>query len=82
VEAGVPDYEFTQWYGLVTPAKTPREAITRMNAALRQATTDPDVQKRMAAEAGTLVSTTPEEFGVFYNEDIESKAKLVKAIGK
>jgi tripartite-type tricarboxylate transporter receptor subunit TctC len=82
VEAGVPDYEFTQWYGLVTPAKTPREAINRMNAALRQAIGDADVQKRMAADAGVLVATTPEEFGVFYAEDIESKAKLVKAIGK
>ncbi len=82
VEAGVPDYEFTQWYGLVTPAKTPREAINRMNAALRQAIGDADVQKRMAADAGVLVATTPEEFGVFYAEDIESKARLVKAIGK
>jgi tripartite-type tricarboxylate transporter receptor subunit TctC len=82
VEAGVPDYEFTQWYGLMTPAKTPREAITRMNAALRQAIGDADVQKRMAADAGVLVATTPEEFGVFYAEDIESKARLVKAIGK
>ena len=82
VEAGVPDYEFTQWYGLMTPAKTPREAITRMNAALRQAIGDADVQKRMAADAGVLVATTPEEFGVFYAADIESKARLVKAIGK
>ena len=82
VEAGVPDYEFTQWYGLMTPAKTPREAINRMNAALRQAIGDADVQKRMAADGGVLVATTPEEFGVFYAEDIESKARLVKAIGK
>lgn len=82
VEAGVPDYEFTQWYGLVTPAKTPREAINRMNAALRQAIADADVQKRMAADAGVLVAMTPEEFGAFYAADIEAKSSLVKAIGR
>jgi len=81
-QAGVPDYEFTQWYGIVAPAKTPREAINRMNAALRQAIGDAEVQKRMAADAGVLVATTPEEFAAFFNEDIVSKAKLVKAISK
>ncbi|MCC6534583.1 MAG: tripartite tricarboxylate transporter substrate binding protein [Burkholderiales bacterium] len=81
MEAGVPDYEFTQWYGLMAPAKTPREAIDRLNAALRKAVADPLAQKRMAGEAGVLVSTTPEEFTAFVHADIDDKAKLVKAIG-
>lgn len=81
MQAGVPEYEFTQWYGLMAPAKTPREAIDRLNAALRQAIADPQVQKRMAGDAGILVATTPDEFAAFYTADLEDKAKLVKAIG-
>jgi len=81
MEAGVPDYEFTQWYGLLAPAKTPREAVNRLNAAMRESVKDPNVQKRMAAESGVLVSMTPEEFSAFYARDIEEKAKLVRAIG-
>ena len=55
-------------------------SIAGITPALAQKTTL--IVGLASADAGVLVATTPEEFGVFYAEDIESKARLVKAIGK
>src|SRR5258706_8976855 len=39
-EAGVAGYEFTQWYGLLVPAKTPREIVNTLNVTLLKAMDD------------------------------------------
>ena len=45
----VPGYEMTAWGGIVAPAGTPREIITRLNAELNKALGTPVVAERLAA---------------------------------
>ena len=52
-EAGVPGYEAVQWYGMVAPANTPREVITRLNREMVTILQTPDVKEKFAAEAAT-----------------------------
>ena len=33
-ESGVPGYEFSTWYGVLAPAKTPAEIISRLQAEI------------------------------------------------
>ncbi|HEV7803551.1 MAG TPA: tripartite tricarboxylate transporter substrate binding protein, partial [Burkholderiales bacterium] len=46
-EAGVPDYRFSCWYGLVAPAKTPRAIVNTIHAAVLKVLADPAAQKRL-----------------------------------
>ncbi|HEV7822107.1 MAG TPA: tripartite tricarboxylate transporter substrate binding protein [Burkholderiales bacterium] len=80
-EAGVPGYEFTQWYGLLVPAKTPREIVGTLNATLLKAMDDGDVKKRIAGEAAAPAQGTPEEFAAYLKSELQKNAKMIKDAG-
>ena len=77
-EAGVAGYEFTQWYGLLVPAKTPREIVNVLNATLLKAMDEPDVKKRIASEAAAAAPGTPEEFAAYLKSELAKNAKMIK----
>jgi tripartite-type tricarboxylate transporter receptor subunit TctC len=78
-EAGVPGYEAVQWFGLLAPAGTPREIVTRLHRDLIQVMQDEDIRKRFAADGAEAVySKTPEEFGAVIKAEVAKWAKVVK----
>lgn len=77
-EAGVAGYEFTQWYGLLVPAKTPREIVNVLNASLLKAMDEPDVRKRIASEAAAPAQGPPEEFAAYLKSEIAKNAKMIR----
>jgi tripartite-type tricarboxylate transporter receptor subunit TctC len=77
-ESGVPDYELTNWFGLLVPAGTPRELITRINGAVVKVLQQPDVRERLVAMGADVVGSSPEEFGRFMQAESTKWAKVVK----
>ena len=77
-EAGVVGYEFTQWYGLLVPAKTPREIVNVLNASLLKAMDEPDVRKRIASEAAAPAQGSPEEFAAYLKGELAKNAKMIR----
>lgn len=77
-EAGLPGYEFTQWYGLLVPAKTPREIVNTLNANLLKAMDDADVKRRIANEAAAASQGTPEDFSAYLKGELAKNAKMIK----
>ncbi|HUP94619.1 MAG TPA: tripartite tricarboxylate transporter substrate binding protein [Burkholderiales bacterium] len=80
-EAGVPGFEAIEWQGLMVPAGTPREVITRLNQAFARITAMPDVKERVAALGSDLVAGTPEEFDQFVKRELTVWSKVVKEVG-
>jgi tripartite-type tricarboxylate transporter receptor subunit TctC len=80
-ESGYPGYEATNWYGLVAPAKTPKEIIERVHAAFTKALTTPEVRDQLLSHGEEPTPTSPEEFGRFMQREIATWAKVVKAAG-
>ena len=80
VEAGVPGYEFTQWYGLLAPAKTPREIVASLHSTLHSAMEDPDIRRRIVAEGGRLTPNSPEAFAAFIKLEIERNGELIRKL--
>jgi tripartite-type tricarboxylate transporter receptor subunit TctC len=82
IEAGLPDYEISFWYGFFFPAGTPRDIVKRMFDATAAAVAQPAVAK--ALENGgteTSGSKSPEEFAAFVTEDARIWARIVKDAG-
>ncbi len=77
-EAGVAGYEFTQWYGLLVPAKTPREIVNTLNVTLLKAMDDPEVKKRIASEAAASAQGTPDEFSAYLKRELQKNAKMIR----
>ena len=80
-EAGIKGYEATNWYGLLAPAKTPKETIVRLNAAVDGVIKQPEFRERFNKEVLETVGGSPESFGTFLREEIEKYAKVIKAAG-
>ncbi len=81
VEAGYSDLNVVGWYGIIVPAKTPGNVITRLNAGVVHALNSPDVVKRMHATGQSPSPSTPEEFAKEIRVDFERWGKVVKAAG-
>jgi len=62
-QSGYKDFEADQWYGVVAPAGTPREVISKLNAQINAALNTPELKARLAAEGAVDMPGTPEAFG-------------------
>jgi tripartite-type tricarboxylate transporter receptor subunit TctC len=80
-EAGVKDFQFTQWLALLAPAKTPPAIVGRLNAALKGALNSPEVKEKFQAQAFEAFITTPEEAGKFLAAEVQRFSRLIKAKG-
>ena len=80
-EAGVPGYEAVQWYGLLAPAATPRDIITKLHAGVVRALQNPDVRQRLLNDGAEPVGNSPEEFANYLRGETTKWAKVVQAAG-
>jgi tripartite-type tricarboxylate transporter receptor subunit TctC len=62
-ESGYKDFEADQWYGVVAPAGTPKEIVTKLNAQINQALASAELKTRLNNEGAIATPTTPEAFG-------------------
>jgi len=81
IEAGVPDFDVSAWFGLFAPAATPPAVIARLNAELEKALLLPDVRDRLASLGALPMGGTPAEFGNFVRNENLRWANVVKASG-
>jgi tripartite-type tricarboxylate transporter receptor subunit TctC len=81
-EAGVPGYEDITFNGLVAPAGTPRAALVRINRAVAEAVSAPDLYKRFIERGVELrASASPEEFTEHVRAELEKKGRLAREAG-
>jgi tripartite-type tricarboxylate transporter receptor subunit TctC len=78
-ESGVKGFEATNWYGLLAPAKTPKEIVARLNGAVDAVIKAPDFRERFNKEVLETVGGTPEFFSGFLREEIIKYARIIKA---
>lgn len=80
-EAGLPGFEAVLYYGVAAPAGTPRPIIERLNKELRAIVMSEEISKRIIADGGDPVATTPEQYAANLASGEAKWAALVKKIG-
>ncbi len=80
-EGGVPNYDFTSWYGLLAPRNTPIPVVARLTHAVKQATLDPGIIKTLSADGAELYGNTPEQFREFLIKELAKYKDLVHQMG-
>ena len=81
VEAGVPGFDISTWYGLMAPAGTPKDVIAKWNTEVVKLLNSADVRERLMAQGAEPAPTTPAEFTAFIEREIPKYARIVKASG-
>jgi tripartite-type tricarboxylate transporter receptor subunit TctC len=77
-EAGFSGFDGVQWYGIVGPAKMPREVTQKLNAEIGRAIAAPALQQRLVAEAIEPMPMSPEQFGEFIKSELERYVALAR----
>jgi tripartite-type tricarboxylate transporter receptor subunit TctC len=76
VEAGLPGFEFLNWFGIVGPARIAQPIIGRLNADIVKVLGFADVRERLANEGNDPAPMSPAEFGAFLQRDLAKWAKI------
>ena len=81
VEAGLPGYEISAWYGLYGPAGMPKDITEKIQKEIARISTQPDVKERLLQLGAEPVANTPAEFAAFTQAEYAKFAKIIKAAG-
>ena len=80
-EAGVAGYSLTNWFGLLAPAATPREVVSKIHVDVIQVLKNPEIVKRIGDLGADVVGNTPEEFGAAMRAESQQWAEIIRAVG-
>jgi tripartite-type tricarboxylate transporter receptor subunit TctC len=80
-EAGLPEYVYQGWYGMLAPGKTPRKLLGYMSGEIGNMIDMPDVRERIANQGARAARSTPEAFDKIVHEEIATRMKVWKAAG-
>jgi tripartite-type tricarboxylate transporter receptor subunit TctC len=77
-ESGLKGFEIIGFFGVMAPAQTPRDIVTRLNAELGKAMARPDVRKQYAAQALDPGTLTAEQYAEFIKAQGAKFGKVIR----
>jgi tripartite-type tricarboxylate transporter receptor subunit TctC len=80
-EAGVTGFDMDSWAGIVAPAHTPPEIVTRLNTELRKIIDSPDIKKMLGRVGFEAFSSSPQEMQDTIKVQLGKWGKMVKDAG-
>ena len=80
-ESGYPEFVLLNWYGILAPAGTPRDAVVKLNAAIVGALATPVVVERLAGVGVDPAPGTPEALEDWIRNDIERYRRIIELTG-
>jgi tripartite-type tricarboxylate transporter receptor subunit TctC len=80
-EAGVPGYDRSAWYGVIGPARLPKEVVARLEGAITKAVNSPEVKKAFFDQGLLAETSTPDQFTALIRREVEQNIKLARAAG-
>ena len=80
-ESGLPGYAVTAWFGLLAPAATPVDIVTRVSAEVQKGFKTAQMKERFSSMGADPVGNSPAQFAAFLKAEMTKWAQLVKAAG-
>lgn len=80
-ESGYKGFEAATWFGILGPAKLPKETIARLNAEINKALQNPELLKKLSDQGADVAGSTPDQFSKFIRGEMSKWGKVVKESG-
>ena len=81
MEAGLKDFNATNWFGIAAPKGTPQPVIDKLHSEVKKALASPDLAKRFADQGAEPGGISPVEFQTFVKAETERWGKIIRAAG-
>ncbi|MES1978285.1 MAG: tripartite tricarboxylate transporter substrate binding protein [Pseudomonadota bacterium] len=78
---GIPDYELTGWFGLLVPARTPKDIVVRLQEETSRALKDPAVIETIRVAGGEVVGGSTAQFESRIRKDTERLTEVIRLSG-
>jgi tripartite-type tricarboxylate transporter receptor subunit TctC len=80
-ESGLPGFEASSWFGVLAPAGTPNDIVTKLNGAIAAWLATPDAKEKLAAQGAIAAGGAPDAFAKHIAAESAKWAKVVKDSG-
>ncbi len=80
-ESGLTGYDASTWGGVLAPAGTPKDIVTRLNTAINAALKFDDVRTRLIGAGIEIQGGTPEQFGNVIKAEVDKWGRIVREAG-
>ena len=77
-EAGIENLDVASWFGMLVPAETPRDIVSRLHSEWTKLAALPETAKMMDKSGYVTASNTPEQFSEFIKTEIVRWSKVIK----
>ena len=77
-EQGYPGFDVPTWFGLIGPAKLPKEIVTALNKALAEGLATPETKEAFAKIGAEPAPNTPEQFGEYIRAETARWGKVIR----
>ena len=81
IESGFPGLEMQSWHGIFVRNGTPREIVDRIARETAIAVRSPEVAERFRALGVQGIGSTPDEFGAFFNAELDRWGRMIREAG-
>jgi tripartite-type tricarboxylate transporter receptor subunit TctC len=78
-DAGYPAVAMGTWYGISAPAKTPRDVVNKLHAAIAKTLGTAKYREKMEAQGAEIFVKNPDEYAAFLQADAKLMLELIKA---
>lgn len=78
-EAGVPGYEYSTWYGMLVPGKTPRAVVEKLNKATGGVLNSPEIRQKLQANGIEPIPSTAAHFAAYLKSETDKWSKVIRA---
>ncbi len=81
IEAGVPNFDTSEWYGVFAPANVPKPILNKLAAEIARIVKLPDVAEKFSGQGAISVGSNAEEFSRFVKAEMELWGNVARKIG-
>ena len=86
IEGGVPGYEWSTWFGVFLPGRTPPPIVKKLHGEITRILNQPETRTQFDTQGfdpatPELLASTPEDFRRIIKTDTEKFAKIIKQVG-
>jgi tripartite-type tricarboxylate transporter receptor subunit TctC len=74
----LPGFDVMGWYGVLGPARLPKDIVAKLHDELVRILALPDVRERILADGSEPVGSNPETFRKYLLADAAKWAKLIR----